>query len=209
MLKLYGNRESGHSYKVALCLSLLRQPYGYEEIDIFAPLEQRGEDFRKANRYGEVPVLVEDDQPIVQSNAILLHLARTHDRFLGRTAEERFVIEEWLFWETSRLSIGVANLRFMYRFEKKPVAALVQHYAHRTTAALATLEGALAGRQTIVGTEISVADLSCCGYLYWLREARVDIDLYPNIRRWLDGISNAPDWRPPGEILGRTGTITP
>ncbi len=33
-LVLYGNRESGHSYKVALALRLLGRPYIYRAVDL-------------------------------------------------------------------------------------------------------------------------------------------------------------------------------
>ena len=72
-LILYGNRESGHSYKVRLMLALTQTPHEYRPIDIEQPREQRPEEFRQASKYGEVPVLVDRGQPYVQSNAILLH----------------------------------------------------------------------------------------------------------------------------------------
>ena len=75
-LVLYGHPASGHSYKVALFLALARIDCRYRPVDIFAPIEKREPSFRKASRFGEVPVLVADGRSICQSNAILLWLAK-------------------------------------------------------------------------------------------------------------------------------------
>ena len=56
---LYGNRESGHCYKVKLALVLAEVHHEYREVDLDVPFEERGEDFRAASRFGEVPVFVD------------------------------------------------------------------------------------------------------------------------------------------------------
>jgi glutathione S-transferase len=78
MVILYGHPESGHTYKVALTLELAGIPFEYRWVDVFKPGDQRGAEFQAASRYGEIPVLVDDGQPMVQSDAILLHLANEH-----------------------------------------------------------------------------------------------------------------------------------
>ena len=64
---LYGNRESGHSYKVKLAMTLLGYPHEYRAVDLDLPLERRPADFRAVSLFGEVPVLVEGARRIVHS----------------------------------------------------------------------------------------------------------------------------------------------
>ena len=47
---LYGNRESGHCYKVKLALVLAEVHHEYREVDLDVPFEERREDFREAPR---------------------------------------------------------------------------------------------------------------------------------------------------------------
>ena len=69
---LYCNRESGHSYKVALALRLMAIPFEQRAVDLNLPRAERDADFRAASLFGEVPVLVDEDGLAVsQSNAIL------------------------------------------------------------------------------------------------------------------------------------------
>ncbi|MBL0402417.1 glutathione S-transferase N-terminal domain-containing protein [Microvirga aerilata] len=90
-LVLYGNRESGHSYKVKLALTLLGLEHEYRSVDLTVERANRPRDFREVSRYGEVPVLVTDGEPLVQSDAILMHLARTTGRLRGECDPDRTV----------------------------------------------------------------------------------------------------------------------
>lgn len=78
-LILYGHPDSGHSYKVRLALTVLELAHEYREVEVFAPREARRADWRKVSRFGEIPVLIDGGKAIVQSDAILLHLARTRN----------------------------------------------------------------------------------------------------------------------------------
>jgi len=84
-LIFYGHPESGHSYKVALALSMLEIPHEYRWVDVYAPRDQRAADFCAASPFGEIPILVVDGVPLAQSNAILLHLMRRTRRLGGET----------------------------------------------------------------------------------------------------------------------------
>jgi glutathione S-transferase len=74
-LVLYGNHESGHSYKVRLFLTLAGVSHRYVRVDLDVPREARPEEFRRVSQFGEVPVLVAGGVPQAQSNALLLRLA--------------------------------------------------------------------------------------------------------------------------------------
>lgn len=176
-------------------------PYQYREVDIFLPPSERPRDFRERSRFEEVPVLVHGDTTLSQSNAILLYLSDLTGRFCGATKATRPVILEWLFWEMSRLNLGVANLRFLRRFEKNPPADVVTLFEQRATEALAVLDMHLGSTCFIVGPDVTVADISCCGYLFWAHQAGLDLTKLPNVSRWLDDIRGLQHWRSPEDLL--------
>jgi len=112
--RLYGSLNSGHSYKARLALLLLGIPHDYRGIDIRLPREARDAEWQRLSRFGEVPVLVAGARTIVQSNAILLFLAREH-RALGWDRDPDR-LTEWLFWEANRIGLSLPNCRFHTRF---------------------------------------------------------------------------------------------
>ena len=148
---LFGNRESGHTYKVRLMLALAGIAHEYQEIDLDQPREQRPEPFRSLARYGEVPLLLHDGKPYVQSNAILLHLAERTGTFGGESKERLEKVREWLFWEANRLGFSLANLRFGLKFTSTGAATDGQKMLReRFNADIARLEGELADGRAFI-----------------------------------------------------------
>jgi glutathione S-transferase len=199
---VFGHRDSGHSYKVCLFLTLARLPYRYVPVDVFKPLAERGAAFCAMSRFGEVPVLVHDDVHISQSNAILLYLSSLTGQFAGNGARGRAAVNEWLFWEMSRLNLGVANLRFALRFEPRTPPDTIALYRKRSEDALERLQREVAQSRFVAGDALSIADLSCCGYLFWAHEAGLDLARYPAVARWLGEIAAQDGWRAPEDLLG-------
>ncbi len=201
-MKLFGNRESGHSYKVSLMLALAGLPHDYEEIDLELPRDARPEPFRSLSRYGEVPLLLHAGQPYVQSNAILLHLAEHTRAYGGETQQRLERAREWLFWEANRVGFSLANLRFGLKFTTTGAATDGQVFLRqRFEADAARLDAELAdGRAFILDDQPSIADVSLCGYMFWPEQARVTMP--PGVQAWLDRISALPGWRHPYDING-------
>jgi len=199
-LVFYGNRESGHSYKVALALALLGLEHEYRSIDLFTPRPDRPAEFRAASRFDEVPVLIDGDRPpLVQSNAILLYLARTSGR-LGAPDSDR--VAEWLFWESTRLGFSVPNLRFARRFQTDTPDEAVTWIQGRAEQDLGRLDREFeGGRPFLLGDAVTIADLSCCGYLFWLDQAELDVARWPQVGDWLDRIRALPGWGHPSALL--------
>ena len=200
-LILYGNRESGHSYKVRLALTLMHVPHEYHRIDINLPHEQRPAEFRAVSRFGEVPVLVDRGQVYVQSDAILLHLAQQEHKFYGRDAIDHDQVREWLFWEANRIGISIPNLRFALRWLPHTKPEVLDWLRTRALADLGRMNDEFSQRKFLLGDFPTVADLACCGYLYWLDQAGLDIARWPAVARWLADISALPDWRHPYDLM--------
>jgi glutathione S-transferase len=198
---VFGHPDSGHSYKVCLFLTLAGLPFRYVRVDVFKPLGERSAEFRAASRFGEVPVLLHGDLRISQSNAILMYLASLSGRFGGTDTRSWAAIHEWLFWEMSRLNLGVANLRFALRFEPGTAPGALALYRKRAEDALTRLQDEMVRSQFLVGDALTIADLSCCGYLFWAKEADLDLACYPAVQRWLGDIAAQKGWRPPNELL--------
>ena len=206
---LYCHHESGHSYKVAL----IGVSFEQRHVDLNLPRDERDADFQKASLFGEVPVLVFDDGlAVCQSNAILDTLARRLGKLDGRTECERVRVREWLCWEANRIAMSFPHLRFSRRFTPAG-PALDAWFSGRMHADFDRLNLALANNDFLVGDRPTIADISCCGYLYWADQADVDLSRWPAIVAWLARIRAQPGWHSPYDLLQahhpiRTGTRT-
>jgi len=202
MFKLYGSAESGHTFKVRLMLEVAALPYEYEEVDLRLDREARPEPFRSLARYGEVPLLVHEGQPYVQSNAILLFLAQHTQAFGGETPERMSRCREWLFWEANRIGTSLPHLRFGQRFDPQGYPPGVLEWMRtRFESDIARLELELSeGRRFLLGDTPTIADFAICGYMFWPEQAHV---AYPaHVTAWLGRIRALPGWRHPYDMPG-------
>jgi glutathione S-transferase len=198
---LYGNRESGHSYKVKLMLAVAGVQHGYTEIDLMLPREARPEPFRSSAKFSEVPLLVHGEQVLVQSNSILHYLASHLKAFGGESPERLDRCREWLFWEANRIAMSFPHLRYARKFapDQYPEGAL-QWLVQRYEQDIARLDGEVSdGRRFILGDTATIADFSLCGYLFWPEQAQLTLPVHVN--RWLDNVRALPGWKHPYELM--------
>ncbi len=201
MYQLYGNHLSGHSYKVAMMLAITGTNFELIPVDLSVPRAERSSEFQRDSRFLEVPVLIDDHRTICQSNQILTYLSEMLGKLTGSSDVEKLRVGEWLFWESNRIGFSIANLRLYRKFLTNFPVDLEQFLHARALDDLSVLEDALVGGEFLVGDTITIADLSCSGYLFWLDQAGFDINDWPNIRAWLRSISAQPGWASPEVLL--------
>lgn len=200
--RLYCFGESGNAYKVALALTLTGIPWEPVFVDFFRG-EARGPEFLKINAMGEVPVLILDGRSYSQSGVMLTRIAERTGKLGGRDEEERDEVLRWLFWDNHKLSGQIGTTRFLMNFlapEKRP-EGVIPFQQGRLKAAYTVLNRHLEGRDWIVGDGATIADLSCCSYLYYPEPFGFSRADWPHIDRWLDRISALPGWKHPYDMM--------
>lgn len=200
-MKLFGHPDSGHAYKVRLALSCSSINHEYEVIDIFSPRESRPEEFRQNARYQEVPLLLDDGQAYVQSGAILCYLANKTGK-LGAQDPKLFQRTlEWLFWEANKIGLCLPQLRAHELFDDsrlEPAAHswLSARYRHDVDLMDRELSD---GRPWITGDQLTIADFSLCGYLFYADQAKVEVP--DQVSGWLGRLTGLPGWQSPYDLL--------
>ncbi|MGR3621754.1 glutathione S-transferase family protein [Pseudophaeobacter sp.] len=200
-IKLHCFGESGHSYKAALALELSGLDWEPVYVDFFAG-QHRGHDYRALNLMAEAPVLVDGDIHLSQSGVIQQYISDKTGKF-GGAGGEKYEVLRWVLWDNHKLSSQVGMTRFLMNFlppNKRP-AEVIAFMQGRLKAAFATLDNHLQGRDWIVGRDLSNADLTCCGYLFYEEPFGFDRKDYPNIDAWLSRISATPGWKHPYDLM--------
>lgn len=200
--KLYCFGESGSSYKAALAMTLAEFDWEPVWVDFFNG-QARSPEYLKLNEMGEVPVLIDGDLVLSQSAVILDYLSSKTGRLGGRSAAERREILRWMFWDNHKLSTQIGSTRYLMHFlapERRP-AEVIRFQQGRLKAAYQVLDRHLQGRAWMVGEAVTIADLSCCGYLYYPEPFGFDRKEWPNIDRWLDRIAALPGWKHPYDMM--------
>ena len=195
--------ESGNSYKLALMLTLCGERFEPVWTDFGAGVTWTPEWRASVNVMGEIPVLEEDGRRLTQTGPILLSLAERFGRFGGRSAEERFDVLRWLFWDNQKLSGFMASYRFLRTFTREADPAVLRWQRRRVDDFLSILEAQVAGRHFVTGEAATIADLSLCAYLSFPSdETGYDLPTsHPNTAAWLKRIAALPNWTAPYDLL--------
>ncbi len=202
-IKLHCFGESGNSYKAALALELSGLDWEPVFVDFFNG-ETRTPEYRaKVNEMGEAPVLVDGDFRISQSGAIQEYVNQTSGKLGGADLDEDYQIMRWVLWDNHKLSSQAGMTRFLMNFlpEDKRPAEVIAFMQGRLKAAYSVLNEHLAGRDWIVGGQLTNADIACCGYLYYPEPFGFDRADWPHIDAWLTRLSETPGWKHPYDLM--------
>ena len=183
-MRLFDYLPSGNSYKVRWVCARLGLDYDHVGVDIHAG-ETQTPDFLALNPAGQIPLLMLDDgRTLAESNAIIRFLADGSD-LVPTDAFDHARMLQWQFWEQYRHEPAIAVARFIRHYAMDTRSGELPALTTRGDAALAVIEGHLAGRDWFVGDACSLADVSLYAYTHVADEGGFELSRYPNVSAWL------------------------
>lgn len=193
-IKLYGTPLSGHCHRVSLLLDMLQLPYEYIES---AGARQTPE-FLKLNPLGQIPVLVDGDLVLCDSNAILVYLVKRYagdSNWLSDDAVEAAQIQRWLSIAAGEVRHGPASARMtsLWNMQGEIDATLAATIAGKL---LRVMDTHLADRTWLATAHVTVGDLACYSYIAHAPEGRISLEPYPAVRAWLKRVEALPRFQP-------------
>lgn len=200
MLKLYDLDRSGNCFKVRLFLSILGLEYEKIAVDAAGGQLQSAE-FLALNPNGLVPVLIDGDNVIFDSAAILAYLALSHggEAWFPREPLRLARVIRWLTFEQADGRYGFARARAIALQLASPLArtGTLEESRSIATTALGTLEQHLAGNTWLGGDETpTIADIACYPYTALIPDAGISLEPYAAIVRWMGRIEQLPGYIP-------------
>jgi glutathione S-transferase len=195
--------ESGNSYKLALMLTLCGQAFEPVWTDFGGGITRTPDWRGSVNEMGEIPVLEEDGVRLTQTAPILLKLSEQYGRFGGATAEEKFEVLRWLFWDNHKLTGFMATYRYLRTFTPSPDPHVLAYLRKRLDDFLGILDQHLRRNAFAIGDRPTVADFSMIAYLsYPGDETGYDLAAsHPAVNAWLGRVAGLPGWRSAYDLL--------
>jgi glutathione S-transferase len=199
-MKLYILPASPNSRKVLAVVHHLGLKPEIASLD-FARGDLANPEFLALNPNGMVPVLVDGDFRLWESNAINQYLADKAggSSLFPRDPQVRADITRWQFWEQAHLNKAFGTLIFesvikpqLGLGEASP--GLVEFCLGETGRFAKVLEAHLRGRATLVGEEISLADYAMVCLEKYRNATRFDWSPFPCINRYFDAVRATEAW---------------
>ena len=189
-MKLYHFPLSGHAHRARLFLSLLNVKAEIIDLDL-ANGEHKTPEFLKLNPFGQVPVLVDGDVIVNDSNAILVYVATKLGRkdWMPDDLASVAKIQKWLSVAAGEISYDPCAARLITVFGADFRAEEVIARAHRV---LGLINAELENHRFIIGNTPTIADIALYSYIAGAPEGNVDLTPYPEVRHWLARIEALP-----------------
>ncbi|MFL0808730.1 MAG: glutathione S-transferase [Oceanobacter sp.] len=193
-MTLYDLDLSGNCYKVRLFAALAGIDLSLVAVDFMAG-EHKQEPVIGLNPLGQLPVLVDGDVVLRDSQAILVYLAHKHGapQWWPESAAEQGDVMQWLSNSANEIQNGPNAARLVEKFgiplDKErtlQVSGVILPFMEQH---LATNDWLSLGRPTI-------ADCSIFPYLAVAWEGGIDLVEYPNISAWMDRVKALPGFIP-------------
>ncbi|MFN7693245.1 MAG: glutathione S-transferase family protein [Burkholderiales bacterium] len=191
MLKFYYSLAP-NPMKVALFLE--EAGLAYEPIPVETRKgEQHASAFLALNPNAKIPVLVDGETTVFDSNAILLYLAEKTGQFLP-PANERGAMLSWLMFVASGIGPYTGQCVHFRHVAPEPKAYALNRYDFEAWRHWKILEARLAEQAWMLGSGYSLVDMAVWGWARSVPYALGD-DLWeqlPNVKRLLDTINERP-----------------
>ena len=192
MITLYNMMESGNCYKIRLFLNILGLDYNTIEVDL-KKNEQKTAEFLKLNPRGEIPVLVDNETVVWDSQAILVYLAKKygHHEWLPESAEELAHLMQWLCFAEQEIFSSLMKARSIVKFGRPGDLDQAKSLAEET---LKIIDDQLDRQSWIALDRFSIADIACYPYLALAGQANISLKEYAAIQRWMNQIEQLKDF---------------
>jgi len=181
--------------KVALFLEEAGLPYEAMPVDTRKG-DQHGAEFVKLNPNSKVPVIVDGDTTVFDSNAILIYLAEKTGKFLPT---DKAGMLEWMMFVASGIGPYCGQCVHFRHFAPDPKEYAVTRYLFEAKRHWGIVEAHLAGRSWMVGDAYSIVDMNVWGWArmipFVIGSGITDASVwesYPNVKRLLDAVSARP-----------------
>jgi len=197
-MELHDLELSGNCYKVRLFLALIQQPYTLRPVD-FLEGEHKNEESIKRNVFGEIPVFIDGDLILRDSQAILVYLARKFERtdWYPTTPADEAKVVQWLMVAESEIARGPNDARLHDKFGYQLDIELARN---KSTRILDILNDHLSDRDWLELDRPTIADLACFPYVALSHEGGISLEPYPAIQSWIERIKALPNFVSMSEI---------
>jgi glutathione S-transferase len=190
-MKIYDSKTAPNPRRVRMFVAEKGIQIPYEEVDLVKAVN-RGEEFRKKNPSGTVPVLELDDGTCISETvAICRYLEELHPNppLMGVDAKDRAIVEMWQRRMELELLIPVANaFRQRHEFFKGKIRQTPEFAEAQKKDAeerLARLNNELANRKFIAGDRYTIADITALCAIDFGRVSKIAIQPdQANLARW-------------------------
>lgn len=175
--------------KVSIFLEELKIPYTVHAVDIMED-DQFKPEFLAISPNNKIPAIHDHETgiSIMESGAILLYLAEKSGQFLSSDPATRWETIQWLMWQMGGLGPMAGQTHHFLKFNKGTSEYAEKRFATETQRLYGVLNKQLTDR-SYIANDYSIADMACWPWISRHEWQNVNLDAFPNVKRWYTDIA--------------------
>jgi len=196
-VKIYGMTQS----RAARCLWAAREiGLDFEHVPTNFKEESKSAEFLKINPNGRVPALQDGDFTLFESLAINTYLVKKYGAnsgLLPKTLEDDARAMQWSLWAMTEVEKPLVTVLLNDIGMQAADAATLEKHKKDLQRPFKVLEEHVTGRDYLLGSSFSLADLNVASVMTWVRGTKLDMSAYPKLMEWLKRCTSRPAAKPP------------
>lgn len=196
MIDLYTwTTPNGH--KMHIMLEETGLEYRVHPVNI-ATGEQFSESFLKISPNNKIPAMVDQEGPdglplsMCESGAMLIYLAEKTKQFLPQDIRPRMSVLQWLMFQMGHVGPMLGQAHHFLKYAPEPVPYAQERYKNEANRLYGVMNRRLAVSPFLAGDDYTIADIATFPWLRSAPDQGVNMDDYPNVKRWFNQINARP-----------------
>jgi GSH-dependent disulfide-bond oxidoreductase len=205
-----------NGHKIHIMLEEIGLPYTVHAIDIQAG-DQFEPDFLKVSPNNKIPAIVDRDgpggkpMPLAESGAILFYLASKTEKLLPLDIRDRWQVMQWVMFQMGHIGPMLGQAHHFHGYAPERIQYAIDRYSKEANRLYGVLDRRLGESEWIACDQYTIADIAIMPWLRSYKNQGVELDEYPNVKRWFDRINARPAVQRGLKVLAerrRQGPIT-
>jgi len=201
MLELY-YWPTPNGKKVTILLEELGVPYEIKPVNIGRG-DQFDPDFLRFSPNNRMPALI-DTTPkdggapvhVFESGAVMMYIAEREGRFLPHDLAKKYDVIQWVMWQMANQGPKFGEQGHFARASQNAANGDLTYAVTRFSDEVHRLYGVmnlgLHKKDWLAAGEYTIADMICYPWASGYKLRKVDLDEFPNLKRWMARMAERP-----------------
>jgi len=213
MIELY-TWPTPNGHKIHIMLEETGLKYNIHPVDI-GKGEQFDPEFLKISPNNKMPAMIDTDGPggkpfaLAESGAMLFYLASKTGKFLPRDLADRWRVMQWVMTQMGHVGPMLGQAHHFLQYAPEKIEYAVNRYRNEAKRLYGVLDRQLKSSEWLACGEYTIADMATMPWLRFPERQGVDIEEFPNVKRWRDRIAARPAVKRAVEVLADRRRPTP
>jgi GST-like protein len=195
-----------NGHKVHIMLEETGLEYNVHPVDIGAG-DQFKPDFLAISPNNKIPAIVDSQGPggkplsLFESGAILIYLAEKTGKLLPADPAERYATLQWLMFQMGGIGPMLGQAHHFRIYAPQRVEYAVDRYTNEARRLYGVMEKQLGRTQYLAGDTYTIADIASFPWTRSWKNQGIELDDFPNVKRWHEAIAARPAVQRGVEVL--------